>query len=202
METLGGGRYTGYGGLSERGWLPATGSGSPGAGEGSLCEEGAARPSQWGGGGSRSGLMSKSMPFLGASIFLKGNWLSEGEFPVPSESQPEKGVCTNHSCDWERGTLVWWLDLQPVVHRKGLLNLSWVSVERTVFSHLPQQSGLLPTPGSGSAATHRKAPLPGSSPSLGLGRGRPLSFPLTPSLKGSRRGPLYSDARQAWLPLI
>lgn len=100
--------------MSGTGCQPAE-SGGPGAGEGSLCEEGTARPSQWVGGGSRSGLMSKSMPFLGASIFFKGNWLSEGGFPVPSESQPEKGVCTNRSCDWERGgTLVWWLDLQPV----------------------------------------------------------------------------------------
>lgn len=41
--------------------------------------------------------MSKSMRFLGASIFLKGNWPSEGGFPVPSESRPEKGVFTKHS---------------------------------------------------------------------------------------------------------
>lgn len=80
-------------------------SGGPGAGEGSLCEEGAARASQCGGGGgNRSGLMSKSMPFLGASIFLKGNSLSEGGFPVPLESQPEKGVCTNPCSSWGLGT--------------------------------------------------------------------------------------------------
>lgn len=52
--------------------------------------------------------MSKSMPFLGASIFLKGNWPSEGGFPIPSESRPGKGVCTKsgHSSERARGLTV------------------------------------------------------------------------------------------------
>lgn len=67
------------------------------------------------GGGSRSGLMSKSMPFLGASIFLKGNLLSEGGFPVPSESHAEKGVCTKRSRNSKQGPKCggWTCSLRP-----------------------------------------------------------------------------------------
>lgn len=152
--------------------------------------------------------MSKSMRFLGASIFLKGNWPSEGGFPVPSESRPEKGDCP------KRG--------RPQLQARGPECASWICSLRPkgrdcgararplwsapLFPRLPQQSAQLLTPASDSPATSRKAPPPGSSPSLGAGRGlpsgRPLSFPPTLSLNGSRRGPLYSDARQAWLPLI
>lgn len=96
-----GGRWETLGTGMQAAGTRVRGSGCPGAGEGPLGEEGAVRPSQWGGGGSRSGLMSKSMPFLGASIFLKDTSLSEGGFPVPSESAslaaesegPEGGAC-------------------------------------------------------------------------------------------------------------
>lgn len=122
--------------------------------------------------------MSKSMPFLGASIFLKGNWPSEGGFPIPSESRPGKGVCTKSGHSSERARLCG-LDLQPATKKQGLPSPGKGSMERPTFPHLPQQPGQLPTPASDSPATSRKASPPDSSPSLGAGR-RPALWPSSP----------------------
>ena len=55
--------------------------GGPGARAQQLLGEGAARPRGSGGGGSRPGLMSKSMPFLGASLYFSPSFSKADRLP-------------------------------------------------------------------------------------------------------------------------